>query len=116
MKMPHATDAVVAREKITDYLLNAAHPDNGGKAAFFQELGFTVAEWPRFAAALRKIAQNFSAGKTVESSHGNKYVLDGQLETLSGKTRTVRTVWIIDRGLDTPRLVTAYPNDEMEKL
>jgi hypothetical protein len=24
----------------------------------------------------------------------------------------VRTIWIIDRGLDTPRLVTAYPYQE----
>lgn len=116
MKMPHATEAVVAREKITNYLLNAAHPDNGGKAAFFQELGFTVAEWHLFTAALRQIAENVSTGKTVESSHGNKYVLDGQIETPSGKTPKVRTVWIIDRGLDKPRLVTSYPHDEMEKL
>ena len=31
---------IVEEEKITEYLLNSAHPDNGGKAAFFQKLGF----------------------------------------------------------------------------
>ncbi|HWH91799.1 MAG TPA: hypothetical protein VNV64_08385 [Candidatus Binatia bacterium] len=40
MKLPNADAAVVAQEKIRDYLLNAAHPDNGGKAAFFVALGF----------------------------------------------------------------------------
>ena len=32
MKLPNAENAVVEREKIADYLLNPAHPDNGGKA------------------------------------------------------------------------------------
>ena len=39
MKLPNAEKAVVERTKITDYLLNAAHPDNGGKAEFFGGLG-----------------------------------------------------------------------------
>ena len=38
--MPNANLAVIEKEKIVNYLLNAAHPDNGGKAAFFLELGF----------------------------------------------------------------------------
>lgn len=32
MKLPHAEKATVEREKIVDYLLNATHPDNAGKA------------------------------------------------------------------------------------
>jgi len=35
MRLPNAHFAVVDREKITEYLLNSEHPDNGGKAAFF---------------------------------------------------------------------------------
>jgi len=42
MKLPNAERAVVDREKIEEYVLNAAHPDNGGKAAFFLALGFTA--------------------------------------------------------------------------
>src|ERR1700682_3051386 len=41
VKMPHADRAVVDRAKISEYLLNAAHPDNGGKAKFFEDLGFS---------------------------------------------------------------------------
>ena len=40
MKLPNAEKAVVEREKLADYLLNAAHPDNGGKAAFFEGSDF----------------------------------------------------------------------------
>lgn len=44
--------------------------------------------------------------------HGVKYVLDGRMETPGGDTPMVRTIWIVDRGRDRPRLVTAYPHDE----
>jgi hypothetical protein len=40
VKLPGADKAVVSREKIVDYLHDAAHPDNGGKAEFFAQLGF----------------------------------------------------------------------------
>ena len=40
MKLPDADKAIVSREKAADYLLNPAHPDNGGKAEFFTRLGF----------------------------------------------------------------------------
>jgi hypothetical protein len=45
MKLPNRHQAVVKREKIADYLLNPAHPENGGKAEFFGELGFRRTEW-----------------------------------------------------------------------
>jgi hypothetical protein len=55
MKLPNADKAIIDREKIADYLLNPAHPDNGGKAPL------------------------------------------------------VQTVWIVDKGGEAARLVTAYP-------
>ena len=33
--------AVIDRGKVLDYLLNEAHPDNGGKAQFFGLLGYS---------------------------------------------------------------------------
>jgi len=45
MKVPGAHLAVVEQAKIIDYLLNPAHPDNGGKAVFFDSLGFSRKEW-----------------------------------------------------------------------
>jgi uncharacterized protein DUF6883 len=45
MKLPNAELALVEREKITEYLLNAEHPDNGGKASFLIALGFQRATW-----------------------------------------------------------------------
>jgi hypothetical protein len=62
VQLRNARLAVVERHKLLKYLLNASHPDNGGKA--------------------------------------------------KSRRRMVRTVWIIDRGSDTPRLVTVYPGRE----
>jgi hypothetical protein len=103
---------VVERGKIVDYLLNAAHPDNGGKAAFFGALGFSREDWPRLAAALRELAATAEVMKSVESAHGQKYVLRGRIQSPSGRTPAVQAVWIVDRGTDAPRLVTAYPHED----
>ena len=112
MKLPNADHALVDREKITEYLLNPAPPDNGGKAKFFKALGFRRDDWQMLALALGKLALKSSVAKCTESSHGVKYVVDGKIETPSWRAPTIRTIWIVDRGLDTPRFVTAYPHEE----
>jgi hypothetical protein len=112
MKLPNAHFALVEQSKIIEYLLNPAHPDNGGKALFFQSLGFRPEEWQVLADAFRKLAQTGAVSKSMESPHGCKYILDGHIETPSGRTSMVRTIWIVDRGVNTPRLVTAYPHSE----
>ena len=112
MKLPNAHLAVVDQDKITGYLLNPAHPDNGGKAPFFLALGFRLDDWHPLAVALRKLAGTTPVTKKMESTHGLKYILDGKIETPSGRSPTVRTIWIVDRGAETPRLVTAYPSED----
>lgn len=109
MKLPNANRAVVEERKVLTYLLNAAHPDNGGKAAFFLSLGFTRSNWEHLAAALRKLAVEGDVSNHVVSAHGTKYVLEGRIHGPEGKTGAVRTIWIVEPGLPVPRLVTAYP-------
>src|SRR6266536_1573356 len=62
--------------------------------------------------ALRELAQNADASAKLDSIHGQKYILDGRLRSPSGRSAVVRTIWIVDRGEDIPRLVTAYPHEE----
>ena len=109
MNLPNSHLALVEREKLVDYLLNAAHPDNGGKAAFFLGRGFTPEAWPRLAQSLATVAASFPVVKNVASAHGHKYIVDGELAAPDGNKARVRTVWIVDAGQTTPRLVTAYP-------
>jgi hypothetical protein len=110
MKLPNADLAVLESRKVVDYLLNAAHPDNGGKAAFFESLGFRRSDPDLLIEALRRVAHG-EVGSKVASGHGDKYVIDGTLTSSAGKIGLVRTVWIIDRATSTPRFVTAYPRD-----
>jgi|HubBroStandDraft_6_1064221.scaffolds.fasta_scaffold904300_1 hypothetical protein len=112
MTLPNVAAAVVPAAKIVDYLLNPAHPDGAGKAKFFTSLGFSRSDWEQLAMALRRLAERFPVGQTLESAHGTKYIVDGPLETPGGATPVVRSVWIVDHGSDVPRLVTAYPHDE----
>jgi len=72
MKLPNADKAIVERGKLVDYLLNATHPDNGGKAAFFLSLGFSVDRWSALVSAFRRLAGSAEVAKCVESLHGRK--------------------------------------------
>jgi hypothetical protein len=109
VKLPNADKALIQREKIADYLLNAAHPDNNGKAEFFESFGFHVDAWETLANAFGRAALDGEVIQHLETSHGVKYVLHAAMETPSGKSPLVRMVWIVDRGRNCPRLVTAYP-------
>ena len=76
MKLPNAHLAAVAEEKITDYLLNPAHPAGGSKAAFFLKFGFTVIGWEKMAEALVKHAvQNELVVAGEETRHGTRYAI-----------------------------------------
>ena len=114
MKLRNAHLAVVDRGKVLDYLLNEAHPDNGGKARFFALLGFSRDDPERLMEALRDVAEHGELAIGGESIHGEKFVVDGWLSAHTQESRQwpVRTVWIVDRGKDAPRLITAYPRKE----
>ena len=109
MKVPNRYQTVVESGKIVEYLLNPAHPDNGGKAEFFEKLGFRRTEWEVFAEALRVLVQTLDVGHHTESLHGQKYIIAGHIKAPSGKAAKVQTIWIVDKGQDVARLVTAYP-------
>ena len=65
----------------------------------------------QFEQGLIHIAQTELVAEVAETIYGEKYVIDGELETPSGDMIHLRTVWIIETGDDIPRLITAYPLD-----
>jgi hypothetical protein len=112
MKLPNAGQALVGREKVEDYLLDSGHPDNSGKAEFFEQFGFRRNEWEILADAFLALAHKAEVAQSMKSPHGQKYVIVGRIESPNGKTASVRTIWIVDKGLNIARLVTAYPHKE----
>jgi len=47
MRLPNASLALVEREKITEYLLNAEHRYGASKARFFSRFSFSLESWER---------------------------------------------------------------------
>jgi hypothetical protein len=58
---------------------------------------------------LLAIAQNTEVADYERSLYGTKYMIDGVLDTPNGVMIRVRTIWIIEKGQDTPRFIAAYP-------
>lgn len=112
MRLPDGSRALVDRRKVVEYLLNPAHPDNGGKASFFEALGFSIADPDVLVAALASLGAHGQVTAEMVTDHGQKYVVDGGIQLPDGTVANVRSVWIVDRGQQVPRLVTAYPSSE----
>jgi hypothetical protein len=109
MKLPNHSRAIVAEAKIVKYLLNEAHPRGKDKAAFFGRFGFSVGEWEILKTALLAHANSFEVMSILESTERTYYAIEGDLTTPDGRNPRVRSVWAVDRGSETPRLITAYP-------
>lgn len=113
MKLPNANKAVVPERKVTDYLLNPAHPAGGSKAHFFLQFGLTTAAWPQLAAALVQHALENEVAEVEQTRHGVRYVVDGPLKAPDGRALNIRCARYIDAGSEIPRFVTAH---QMSKL
>lgn len=108
MKLPNAEHARVDREKVTAYLLSMHHPRGTAKARFFESFGFQAANWTVLADALHRHAVRHMVTQTVESAYGTLYAVEGELESPDGRNPRVRTIWIIESGIEEPRLITAH--------
>ncbi|MFN8625546.1 MAG: hypothetical protein U0587_06125 [Candidatus Binatia bacterium] len=109
MKLPNAQFAVVDHAKIRDYLLSTTHRYGASKARFFGAFGFRRGAVEVFATALREHGQRHEVSRMTETGFGPRYEVDGPLNTPSGRTPLIRTVWQLDHGEIAPRLITAYP-------
>ena len=89
MKLPKGHGASIPPSKLRDYLLCRTHPVGRWKARFLGGLGF----------------DETTAGLLER----------GLLETPSGRRVRMETVWIVERGQDRPRFVTAYPVETAEE-
>lgn len=102
---------MVAREKITEYLLSFTSTDGESKARFFYRFGFRVETWEVFAEALRSLCLQNEVVEIEEAAFGTKHVIIGVIRTPDGRDPTVRTIWQIDHGSGFPRFISAYPPD-----
>lgn len=106
MKLPNAEKAVIRPEKLRDYLLSPER--SGGKAGLFARLGYTEANWERLGGDLYAMSLAADAEELPQTRFGKKFMIRAKLTGPSGVTESLVSVWIIEKGRDQPRFVTAY--------
>jgi len=113
MKLPNADKAIVEREKIVEYLLNPEHRYGASKARFFARFGFSRENGNVLAEALLLHGQTQEVKRMRETGFGPRYEVEGELRAADGRTPRVRSVWQLDQGAVAPRLITAYPLEDL---
>ncbi len=108
-RLPDADAAVVDSAKLTEYLLSFTHPVGRAKAEFFGRFGFARERYEMLRAALLAHGASRPIVETHRSEHGVKYVVQCSMKAPDGREPCIFSVWIVDAGRSSPRLVTAYP-------
>ena len=108
-RLPNAASATAADAKFRDYLLDANHPMNGGKDAFFQLSGFNRANWFVLKTALLDHPHANPVSATVRTQWGDTYEVVCNCQSPDGRNPCVKSVWVIEPISTDPKFVTAYP-------
>jgi hypothetical protein len=111
MSLPNDHLARIDRVKLTDYLLNPEHPENGWKSGFFASLGYAPRNWRTLVVGLRRLARTAPTVMRIDTPYGRKYIQEGDIRSPDGTEHGIRLVWLVEEGADVPRLVTAYPSE-----
>jgi len=108
MLVPNAERAVVDIRKLRDYCLNPLHDEGKYKARLFAAIGITANEAEELQAILLHVIKTTEARLGRHDSYGQRYIVDFPLNW-RGKEAVIRSGWIIEHGMETPRLTTCYP-------
>ncbi len=90
-------------------MLSQTHAIGKSKSKFFRRFGFDDTNVAVLEQGLKKIAQEYEIIEKISIPYGEKYIIDGVLQTPIGREIRVRTVWIIEKDESIPRFVTAHP-------
>jgi hypothetical protein len=107
MKLPNGERAIVDIQKLLGYCLNPRHPRGRNKARVFAAMGILEADAEELRAALLAAARGAEARSGAPSPHGQRYIVDFDLER-AGRTIRIRSTWIVDFGAQLPRLTSCY--------
>lgn len=109
MRLPNSGKAVIPREKLINYILSETHSTGKFKARFFLGLGFNERNVSLLEGSLYILANSEEIQEEYPTIYGIKYVLEGKMNTPSGRIVKIRTVWIIEHSQSRPRFITMYP-------
>ena len=109
MRLPNAEQAIIAPQKLRDYLLSPSHQRGRHKARVFHALGFRAESWFVFETALREQHLTQDAEELAGGRFGRRYRITAAITGPNGGTAIIRSAWIILHGEEIPRFVSAYP-------
>lgn len=109
MRMPNADNAVIAPEKLRDYLLNPAHRRGSPKARMLLSCGYRADNWQVLEADLRSQHLTVEVTATRDTAYGRRFEVRAPLATPSGRRVVFESIWQIDTGTKVPRFITMYP-------
>lgn len=108
MRIP-ANEAVIPREKLTQYLLEPRQEDD--KSKFLAQAGFTLENPDALETAIRQLLQDYDAVQDRANEYGEYYRVLGDLLAPNGYTLRVITIWIVKAKSDgLYRFVTLKPS------
>ena len=108
MFLPNGIRAIVDIRKLRDYCLNPDNPRGRHKARVFAAvLGLRADDAAKLRLKLLEIARSEQALRGELDLYGERYTIDFDMETTTGKG-SIRSSWIILRGKRIPRLTTCY--------
>ena len=111
MKIQNIDRAVVSPDKIKNYLLSLSHPVGRFKAIYFNKLGYSLDNWEILVDAFIDILHNNKPKKLIKTDFGVKYEVSGKINGKQNKKYKIITVWIIIKGTNYPKFITAYPGE-----
>jgi hypothetical protein len=109
MKIP--ADAIIAREKLTRYLLIPQRKSD--KSRWLAQAGFTLNNPGELEAAIRQLIATADAVYDGANRYGDFYRAEGTLFGVNGINLESITIWIIHSKVDTLfRFVTMKPKEQ----
>jgi len=106
MKLP--VDTLIARRKVTDYLLAWRVEDD--KSAFLARAGYGPQTADNLLADLRAQLLPLEATLLERDEYGAKYEIRGKLTGPNGRSLRVVSIWMIEDTTGEAKFVTLYPD------
>lgn len=111
IKLPKYTEAVIPKEKLTEYALNS-EKDPDKAAAFQLALGYTKENANELIQQIHRRLPEYSAKEKTDNGWGKRYEVKMDLKGPNGKTAKVITAWIDDKNTGEMRLTSVYIDKE----
>lgn len=106
MRLP--SDALVALEKLTEYLLRWRPEDD--KSAFLAQAGYTLENADRLLVDIREQLMPLEAVAIENTEYGPKLALAGVLTGPNGRALRVVTIWMTEEATGQTKFITLYPD------